>query len=152
MDRSDEKNIFPFEVCAYLAGSIYCEERLCFRQQWSCGDGQCIMGSYRLSYKGNTRHYCQNMREFNYICEIHPEYQLWTQADGSCSNQRGYDDSLDMNDEDLNNASKCVYLIRCALSHGFERDCPCDRKNCSLVMADVCEADQVYSYPDEPLI
>ena len=43
--------------------------------------------------------------------------------------------------------SKCIYLIRCALSAGAESSCPCNGTNCAGVMRNVCEENGLYPYP-----
>ncbi|UJR11129.1 hypothetical protein I4U23_015310 [Adineta vaga] len=147
MDQSDENRNKNSKACPFTAGSIECEEQLCTPYEWSCGDGQCILGPYRLSYKRAVEEYCVNMREFNYMCEMHPKITLWTQPNGLCWDLDEYDDLLDMNNENMSNTSKCIYLIRCAMSQGFERDCPCNHLNCSFVMEDVCQKNYSYRYP-----
>ncbi|UJR11567.1 hypothetical protein I4U23_015747 [Adineta vaga] len=134
LDGNDEQRTKDTIFCPYTSGSFQCEESLCLRQQWSCGDGQCIWGFYRLSYKRDAKQYCINLREFNYICEIHPNIDLWSRSNGLCWNLNGYVDIRNMNNEHLSNASKCIYLIRCALSNGFEYHCPCNENNCSSIM------------------
>ncbi|CAF1414436.1 unnamed protein product [Adineta steineri] len=152
MDRTDETVNADDVFCPHAPGSIECEESVCIRNRWSCGDGQCLRGIYRLSDMGFTYNYCESMREFNYMCEIHPEERLWTRPNGLCWDLVGFDDSRDMNNKNLTNASKCIYLIRCALSVGFEQDCPCNGQNCSSVMANVCETGSEYIYPDGSLL
>jgi hypothetical protein len=47
----------------------------------------------------------------------------------------GYDDpQLDMNNPKLSDEEKCIYLIRCVLSDGLERDFPFNHQNCSKVI------------------
>lgn len=153
MDRSDEKGNKNTVFCPYTPGDIECEECLCMRHQWSCGDGQCIFGFNRLSYRRNEQEFCINMREYNYICEMHPKDKLWTQPNGLCWDLEEYDDPLDMNNEDLDNSLKCIYLIRCVLSVGFERDCPCNSyRNGSSVMNTVCKTGHKYKYPEYGLL
>jgi hypothetical protein len=147
MDLSDERMDMAFPPCSYVPGSMKCEERVCPRRYWSCGDGQCIRGIDRISQSNIVDRYCENMREFYYICETHPYMQLWTQSNGLCWDLFRYDDQPDINNTHLNNEEKCTYLIRCVLSQGFGHGCPCSHKNCSLVMPDVCKADSLYKYP-----
>jgi hypothetical protein len=150
LDWSDEHTIYS-EHCPYASANMECEDHICLRRGLSCGDGQCVAGHAQLNYYKERRYYCHSMREFNYMCEVYLKKQLWTQPNGLCWDLPGYDDPLDMNNKDLDDRSKCIYLIRCALSKGFERDCPCDHRNCSLVMAGVCEKDELYEYPNRPL-
>ncbi|CAF0966233.1 unnamed protein product [Adineta steineri] len=79
--------------------------------------------------------------------------RLWTKTNGACTNKVGFDDlSVSMEDTTMSDIDKCTYLIRCALSQGIERDCPCDHMNCIQVMKTVCVDDASYFYPRGGLI
>jgi hypothetical protein len=152
MDWSDEQKHQMGELCYCSPENGECADHTCIREDWSCGDGQCITGENRFGYAKKRTMYCESMRDLNFICESSADWQLWTQSNGLCWNEPGYDDPEDMNDNSLFNSEKCQYLIRCALSRGFERDCPCNGTNCFQVMTSVCEKDVMYQYPNGRLL
>ena len=43
MDMSDEKATFNDTSCAFQSASRECDDRVCPPNQWSCGDGQCVV-------------------------------------------------------------------------------------------------------------
>ncbi|CAF1627030.1 unnamed protein product [Adineta ricciae] len=58
-----------------------------------------------------------------------------------------------MNTSNLTNDEICQYLFRCALSDGFEYDCPCNKQNCTEMMINTCKySEYLISYPPKGLI
>lgn len=147
MDWTDEKleNTLD-DMCAYnFSSSNECDEHLCSRHFWSCGDGECIPWQSRLAFQTllPEKKHCYNLRNLNYMCEVSLTYRLWTLSTGKCTNAIAYDDPFqNWSKSNLSDDDKCIYLIRCALSKGLERDCPCNHNNCSRVMEDVCKNDK----------
>jgi hypothetical protein len=156
MDWSDEQLWYFSPWCFFAATTIDCDEHLCQEKLWSCGDGQCMLWSDRLIFQNFVPLIfpCYNMRHVNYMCELHLSGRGWTLPNGLCSFfEDHFDDlQLSLNDVTLSKDEKCVYLIRCALSDGYELDCPCNRLNCSNIMSSVCEKNDSYRYPPGPLI
>jgi hypothetical protein len=153
MDWSDEMDEI-FNTCELDRVAIECMERLCLPLLYSCGDGTCVPASARFAFQTFTspNPHCLNLRELSYMCETNPSPRLWTKPNGLCSFQIGYDDpTQDMRRHHLSSVDVCTYLIRCALSMGYEADCPCDR-NCSTVMKGICNIGQLYAYPTKGLI
>ena len=143
MDWSDELLLDDGKSCPYQSNSIMCDEHLCNRADYSCGDGQCIHWQNRMAFRwlDKTPEHCFNKRNINYMCEVSRNPISWTLANGLCWPDIGYDDvrypPWHMIDRfNMTNEQKCDYLFRCTLSNGFERDCPCNQQNCSQVMMD----------------
>lgn len=160
MDWSDENEI-PGSVnsirCFGQKTTIDCDEHICRNNLWSCGDGQCIDWHERFVFQNflSKTWGCQNLRNFNHMCELNTITDMWTLSTGLCwvfINHRYDDPRLSMNNPDLSDEEKCIYLIRCILSNGFELDCPCNRLNCSNLMSNVCQTNDYYAYPKGHLI
>jgi hypothetical protein len=87
------------------------------------------------------------------MCETNQHWRLWTLPDtGLCTNQVGYDDPTLSMSQISSIDEQCIYLIRCALSQGFERDCICNHLNCSQFMINHCPSDLIYPFPSKALI
>ena len=150
MDMSDERLDAWGLTCPFEPRSMDCDEHLCFRERTSCGDGQCIQPKDYFVFQTFLPFdwHCLSLREFSHMCETSTRWHLWTKTNGLCTDLVDYDDPLlNMNNDRLSDDDKCVYLIRCALSRGLERDCPCDHNNCSKVMEHVCKSAKSYAYP-----
>ncbi|CAF4151493.1 unnamed protein product, partial [Adineta steineri] len=69
MDRSDEQALdelyIKYHHCASQSTSE-CDDRLCRKDQFSCGNGECVPWSVIL----NDQKDCGNFRDIAYICEI----------------------------------------------------------------------------------
>ena len=156
MDRSDEKNFQVNVDCFYSNDYFRCDESLCSPSDWSCGDGQCIPSWNRFGYQQMILFgdYCLSLRELNHMCEASHRWRLWTLPEtGLCTNQTGYDDPYwSISQTSHSKFYQCIYLIRCALSRGFERDCICDHLNCSQIILKECGSDGVYPFPTRELV
>ena len=159
MDWSDEKfRYYNGEWCFGAMTTIDCDEHICPNLLWSCGDGECILWHDRFIFQNTVPVTigCWNLRNMNFMCELNLVQRAWTLPNGLCwwwKFDSLYDDPrLSMNNPALSNEEKCIYLIRCALSDGFEVDCPCNHLNCSYIMPDVCEEGRTYPYPPGPLV
>ncbi|CAF1136975.1 unnamed protein product [Adineta steineri] len=156
MDGSDEKTGQLHNDCFYQPDQFRCDEKFCSRGQWSCGDGQCIEAWNRFGYQQifSSDDYCLSHRELNHMCEANWRWPLWTLSQtGLCTNQFGYDDpELSMSQTSSSSDERCTYLIRCALSQGFERDCVCNHLNCSQLIIDQCGPGPLYAYPNQALV
>ncbi|UJR07518.1 hypothetical protein I4U23_011807 [Adineta vaga] len=159
MDWSDELRDDFSKSCSFSSNAMECDEHICPRQSFSCGDGQCIDWITRMSFPAIIlpENNCFNKRNLNHMCEINPHQPTWTLSNGLCIPDKDYDDFLfpswnRINSSDLNNDEICTYLLRCALSDGLERDCPCNRSRCVYFMANICSNNSVFIYPKSPLI
>ncbi|CAF1128040.1 unnamed protein product [Adineta ricciae] len=160
MDWSDEYNSGIGDWCWLEPDAIDCDEHLCLPPLYSCGDGQCISWNPLMAIERilDFDEDCFNMRNLNYMCELIYPQPTWTLVDGLCWPDIGYDDPRYppwnmMNTSNLTNDEICQYLFRCALSDGFEYDCPCNKQNCTEMMINTCKySEHLISYPPKGLI
>ncbi|CAF1251800.1 unnamed protein product [Adineta steineri] len=69
MDRSDEQALDELYKRYYQCAresTFECDDRLCHKDQFSCGNGECVPWSAIL----NDQKHCDNFRDIAYICEI----------------------------------------------------------------------------------
>ena len=158
MDWSDETDYFKSsDMCPFIINNMNCDEHLCLNSDWSCGDGQCISHAYRFPFSpvgvGDS---CHNLRESRHMCEASIVAPLWTEYPiessdepslfGSCWVVPLYDEK---NYNSLTPNEMCIYLIRCALTNGFGKSCPCGKTNqttCNELMKNLCK-NELYPYP-----
>ncbi|CAF0803116.1 unnamed protein product [Adineta steineri] len=159
MDWSDELDQSSKESCSFTPNAMECDEHICPRHSYSCGDGQCVDWITRMAFQQifPAKNDCFNKRNLNYMCEVSPHRRAWTLENGLCSPDEGYDDpryppSNMINGSTLAHVDKCQYLLRCALSDGFEHDCPCNLLNCTQMMSSVCPNNTFLFYPPPGLI
>lgn len=155
MDQTDENSIEDPE-CFIIPLPIECDETISGRDYWSCGDGEQITASSRWPFQTAIRaiQYCNNLRNFNYMCETYTHESIWTRPNGMCEFEENYDDPrFDMTRANLSSQETCVYLLRCALTNGFERDCPCgENQSCSNLMTSLCPDIQRIQFPSAGLV
>ena len=155
MDRSDETDSEGLE-CFNLPRPTECDDVIIGRTYWSCGDGEQITASSRWPFQreiSNIMH-CNNLRNFNYMCETYIYEPVWTLANGMCEFEEGYDDPrYSMATMNISSIETCVYLLKCALTGGFERDCPCGKtKSCRDLMTIYCDNKQYIQFPQSGLV
>ena len=134
-----------------------CDEHLCLTNQWSCGDGQCILLLYRFPFSPvGIGSGCHNLQESRHMCENYGDAPMWTEYPiksddqarlfGSCWVALFYGEK---NYNSLTLDENCVYLIRCALTNGLGQSCPCGKtgqSTCKELMKNLC-GNATYSYP-----
>ena len=150
MDLSDEKQRFDDSSCSSQLASFNCDDRICPLNHWSCGDGQCIED--RLAFQKESAITCKNRRDRMFFCETNTngEEKLWTLPNGQCTSAWDYEETnaIDGNLEDY-----CTYLLRCYLSEGLEKNCPCKGKvTCNELLRNNCSALIPIQYPKGALI
>ena len=82
MDTSDEQEMFntlTFSERCPLKSTLECDERLCSKNEFSCGDGQCVHWSNLIHH----RETCRNYRDVVYRCESVP--RMGRGINGICS-------------------------------------------------------------------
>ncbi|CAF2931887.1 unnamed protein product, partial [Rotaria sp. Silwood2] len=88
------------------------------------------------------------------MCEAWIAEEAWTLPSGMCEFKRGYDDlRYDATTINASSPETCTYLLKCALTNGFERDCPCNGTvSCKDIMLLLCDDPQMIPYPNLGLI
>lgn len=128
---------------------FFCDEHLC-KERFSCGDGVCVDGYRRYPFqkqivqKGFA---CSTLRHVVHMCELWYDFPMWTLPDGRCW------PFLNLYQEEVNkyNAEEyCLYLVKCALSGGYEAQCPCGGINhtdtCVSLIRSICPTPEI-EYP-----
>ncbi len=67
-DLTDEKEPFNDTKCTFQPISYECDDRMCLRSSWSCGDGQCIWNQFEFQFD-RVAIQCNSLREQYYMCE-----------------------------------------------------------------------------------
>ncbi|CAF2187919.1 unnamed protein product [Rotaria magnacalcarata] len=153
MDHSDERTLgFRNDECSLEPARIECDDNFCMKGLFSCGDGQCATNGDRHIYQRThvRTQGCESWREYSYMCELSAQYNLWTKPNGLCVSGSYNDLTYDKNGSNhSDNYEKCKYLIRCALSNGIEKHCPCNETNCSTVLinSSCMNTGKPYYYP-----
>ena len=131
--------------CPRERASIECDDRICYRNQWSCGDGQCIRNRF-VFHTDKPELRCVNRRDQYFMCETHRETRMWTMPNSRCTADKEYtaDPPTNATAEEM-----CRYLLKCALSRGVARGCPCQRNTigCKSVLSRNCSLPTI-QYPE----
>ncbi|CAF1660581.1 unnamed protein product, partial [Rotaria sp. Silwood1] len=158
MDWSDELKR-DSDICYYTPNIMNCDEHVCSRQEYSCGDGQCILWYDRIPFQRWFTKVtdCFNKRNLNFMCELSLHRRTWTLANGLCWPDENYDDPLNSPWHIINSTSsvsnqECNYLFRCFFTDNFERDCPCKDYDCIEIMKRVCPMKSHVNYPPPGVI
>ena len=142
MDWSDEKPMMDDAHCASEPPSSACDDRMCPKHWWSCGDGQCIIDRLAFQYPGKETPVCASRRDQFYLCESYNGARLWTMPNGKCAFEKEKFD-----DPNFGNGSQdCVYLLKCLLSGAAESKCPCMNRECIELLKRACSS-KLVQYP-----
>jgi hypothetical protein len=156
MDWTDEiepqTTLRQMGACAW-SPSFYCFERVCRRNHFSCGDGQCLpqgMNRFEGLWLDTIPLRCASFRDINFICELHG---YWTVDNGFCLSIRGVAYTDWMN-ERMNGSRWCAFLLQCLLSRSINSDCPCSNleANCIQRFRTDCSLFDYIPYPSGPLM
>ena len=146
MDWSDERERLKGRHCSFEAASFECDDRMCSRYGWSCGDGQCI--SDRIPFRSDTYNEisCTNRRNQFFLCETVIEETLWTLPNGRCAAHEIVDTQ--------NITDYCHYLKICASSSCMRKNCSCQRNgsSCEKLFREKCSSWNGTHYPAGALI
>lgn len=143
MDMSDEKGKVNDENCIFREASHECDDRVCLRRYWSCGDGQCIRDWTQFKIIG-SRFECASLRDQYYMRETQSGRKQWTLPNGRCFHSLLYVEDIRQNHSIL---EQCVYLLKCALSKGAEKNCPCEsNSSCTYQLITHCNSTKI-QYP-----
>jgi hypothetical protein len=147
-DLTDEKGLFLGEQCTFQEASFECDDRMCFRSEWSCGDGQCIW--YRLHFQIDQYiPECNSLHDQYHMCETHKDRTQWTLPNGKCYQSPDYEEIVEYNRTDL---EECLYFVKCALSQGGEKNCPCKSDvSCINELKNPCSSSMI-QYPNGAII
>jgi hypothetical protein len=148
LDWSDEIRIKSSEDCSYESASNVCDDHICYPNQWSCGDGQCISDRLAFQRLGRDKS-CVNRRDQYFLCETHLIDTLWTMSNGRCIGDPNYKVNTTFNDT----KSRCEHFLRCALSQFGGEACGCGRDsgNCTNVFMKNCSLNET-EYPSGRII
>ncbi|CAF1972195.1 unnamed protein product [Rotaria magnacalcarata] len=137
LDWSDEIQFKNDRECTFQLVNAQCDDRICPSYQYSCGDGQCLEDRFDFQKRRGALE-CLSRREQYFICETHFSFSRWTIPNGRCVGGERYEEPPKKNRSEY---EMCQYLLKCALSQGKEKGCPCLRnlqcfdhlnQNCSL--------------------
>ncbi|CAF2931890.1 unnamed protein product [Rotaria sp. Silwood2] len=105
MDLSDEQELSDiyqvYNRCPKMS-TVECDERLCRKDEFSCGDGQCVKWSSLIDHQVS----CENWRDATYFCET-PDFVITNHliANAICS-------PTSLQIPQLTNTSSCLISLR----------------------------------------
>ncbi|CAF4934392.1 unnamed protein product, partial [Rotaria sp. Silwood1] len=92
LDLTDEKEQFNDTKCIFHPVSYECDDRICLRSYWSCGDGQCVQHERDIFPYVE----CKSFREYYHMCELFDDQSLWTLPNGKCYESSDSDRQLQL--------------------------------------------------------
>lgn len=149
LDWSDEIQYYDDKNCALGEASAQCDDRICLANQWSCGDGQCIIDRFAFQNPSKETASCENRRDSYEMCETHRPDPWWTLPNGRCINADKYEEVIV---ENGTTDEQCRYLVKCDISLGAEKQCPCGRNHsCIDLLNETCVDDPIW-YPNGGIV
>jgi hypothetical protein len=149
MDMSDEKGQVNDKRCTFQKVTYECDDRMCLRPYWPCGDGQCIRERTEFQRGSGSHVGCTSLREQYHMCETHGGRKQWTLSNGRCFHSLLYKEEILLN---RGASDQCLYLLRCALSTGAEKNCPCEsNSSCIYQLLKRCNSSMI-QYPTGALL
>jgi hypothetical protein len=91
MGWSDEFEQRSSESCSFTPDAMECDEHICPRHSFSCGDGQCVDWITRMVFQRfvPAQNDCFNKRNLNFMCEVSEHRRAWTLPNGLCWPDKG---------------------------------------------------------------
>ena len=153
-DLSDEKQLFNDTACTFEQATHTCDDRICLRHQWSCGDGQCI--SDRLHFQresSSTRKSCNSRRDQFHWCETDASNssRQSTLSNGKCGFLGMEQSVLGSN---YNDSEQCMSLIRHLLTQELSDNISCSKGSHSLyhnISTNSCSCN-IAQYPQRQIL
>jgi hypothetical protein len=140
-DISDEQSQSA-PKCYQQSSSFGCDDRLCYRDQFSCGDGECIPHILHIPFQTIDLYkvICRTLRDYLHQCELHPLSPLWTSKSGRCLSFTQYNITLNevINFNSWSNETKCSWLIKCAFLRVRAPWCSCFGNDCGANITNIC--------------
>lgn len=141
MDFSDETEYDYYRGCNTPDPLHRCDDHLCPLSKFSCGSGYCIDDRFAVPYDRDSNAMYRNCREQYHVCETSAE-RMWTLPSCRCY---GLKDYVSVKNE--NTPDRCQYYLKCALSEGLEKNCPCRKPaDCAILLQQICSS-SIVQYP-----
>ncbi|UJR18322.1 hypothetical protein I4U23_005224 [Adineta vaga] len=139
---SDEIQFYDDIKCSTDGIYIPCDDRICPPNQYSCGDGQCIIDRFDFQIISQFKSECQSKREQAFLCETHYINDMWTLPNGRCYEKYGYNQTKMSN---LTVEDQCRFILLCDLSGAVHVDCPCGEENtfCTEQLTSICHSNSI---------
>ena len=148
LDWSDELQFKEDRTCTMGKVSSDCDDGTCQSNQWSCGDGQCILDRFAFQ-TGENSAICGSRRDQYFMCETQWVPSSWTMPNGRC-HQGGTNETSPI--VHRNEEQQCEYLLKCVLSRGGAKHCPCrDGNSCKALLKEGCHQSRI-QYPRGAII
>ncbi len=132
MDSSDEQEnekMYEFFNRCPVKSAWECDERFCNKEQFSCGDGECVHWSNLLHHREG----CENMRDLAYHCETMGSFGTF--QTGICRKSNSI--------PQLSNSSWCAHNLRLLLFGTT-------RKRALIEIIDHCP--NLIQYPEQSIL
>jgi len=151
IDLSDEYQYDIDIFCYEHEIRFNCDDRVCPRNTWSCGDGQCILDNLAFQTWSSSEQIwtatCQNNRNQYFMCEADSYFDLWTLPNGKCNSLVDEYVPDELNDSG-NLLDNCEFLIKCVLTFRFNIYCQCeDHESCVELLQNKCNSTDFIQYP-----
>ncbi|CAF1622912.1 unnamed protein product, partial [Adineta ricciae] len=147
LDWSDELSFWNGDECYSMGANTKCDDHICPPYQFSCGDGQCLRNRFEFQQSYGFRE-CSSRREQYFICETSYHLLQWTLPSGRCLIDARHIAIKSNRTKD----EQCIHLLKCALSRGKGKECPCWYTfQCTEILSKDCH-DNFIRYPSKAIM